>query len=76
MSGINNFHGVDFTLKSTKGPFSLKDLRGSVVLLFFGYTSCPNVCPISLVTISNVFSQMSPDELKRWANAVGLKKEI
>jgi protein SCO1/2 len=35
------------------------------VLIFFGYTSCPNVCPISLATISNVFSQMSPDELKR-----------
>jgi protein SCO1/2 len=65
VSGTNNFHGGDFTLKSTEGPFSLKDLRGSVVLLFFGYTSCPNVCPISLATISNVFSQMSPDELKR-----------
>ena len=65
VSGKNNFYGGDFTLKSTKGPFSLNDLRGSVVLLFFGYTSCPNVCPISLATISNVFSQMSPDELKR-----------
>ena len=65
VSGIKNFQGGNFTLKSTEGPFSLKDLRGSVVLLFFGYTSCPNVCPISLVTIRNVFSQMSPDELKR-----------
>ena len=65
VSGIKNFQGGNFTLKSTEGPFSLKDLRGTVVLLFFGYTSCPNVCPISLATISNVFSQMSPDELKR-----------
>ncbi len=65
VSVTNNFQGGDFTLKSTKGPFSLKDLRGSVVLLFFGYTSCPSVCPISLATISNVFSQMSPDELKK-----------
>ena len=65
VSVTNNFQGGDFTLKSTKGPFSLKDLRGSVVLLFFGYTSCPSICPISLATISNVFSQMSPDELKK-----------
>jgi len=65
VSGKNNFYGGDFTLKSTKGPFSLNDLRGSGVILFFGYTSCPSVCPISLATISNVFSQMSPDELKR-----------
>jgi len=65
VSVTNNFQGGDFTLKSPKGPFSLNDLRGSVVLLFFGYTSCPSVCPISLATISNVFSQMSPDELKK-----------
>jgi len=65
ISGTNGIQGGDFTLRSAEGSLSLKDLRGSVVLIFFGYTSCPNVCPISLVTISNVFSQMSPDELKR-----------
>ena len=65
ISGTNGIQGGDFTLRSAEGSLSLKDLRGSVVLIFFGYTSCPNVCPISLATISNVFSQMSPDELKR-----------
>lgn len=65
LSGTNEIHGGDFTLNSAKGPLSLSDLRGSVVLIFFGYTSCPTVCPISLATISNVFFQMSPDELKR-----------
>lgn len=29
-------------------PVSLEDLRGKVVLLFFGYTSCPDVCPTTL----------------------------
>ena len=65
ISGTNGIQGGDFTLRSAEGSLSLKDLRGSVVLIFFGYTSCQNVCPISLATISNVFSQMSPDELKR-----------
>jgi protein SCO1/2 len=36
-----------------------------VVLLFFGYTSCPDVCPLSLSTIDRVFSKMTPEELKR-----------
>ena len=43
----------------------LKDLRGNVVLIFFGFTSCPDVCPISLATISHAFSYLTEDELKR-----------
>ena len=54
-----------FTLDSPEGALSLKDLRGNVVLIFFGFTSCPDVCPISLVTISHAFSYLTDDELKR-----------
>ena len=54
-----DFSGGDFTLKSAAGPLSLKDLRGSVILIFFGYTACPTVCPISLATIANVYTKMS-----------------
>lgn len=59
-----DFSGGDFTLKSAAGPLSLQDLRGSVVLIFFGYTACPTVCPISLATIANVYTRMSPTELQ------------
>ena len=59
-----DFSGGDFTLKSAAGPLSLKDLRGSVILIFFGYTACPTVCPISLATIANVYKRMSPTELQ------------
>lgn len=58
------FQEVDFTLDSPKGALSLKDLRGSVVLLFFGFTSCADVCPISLATISHAFSFLNDNELK------------
>ena len=54
-----------FTLVSPEGAVSLKDLRGNVVLIFFGFTSCPDVCPISLSTISHAFSYLTDDELKR-----------
>ena len=39
----------DFTLTSQTGePLALSTLRSKVVLLFFGYTSCPNICPTTL----------------------------
>ena len=59
-----SFQEVNFTLDSPEGSLSLKDLRGSVVLLFFGFTSCADVCPISLATISHAFSFLNDDELK------------
>ena len=59
------FQLIDFTLDSPEGALSLKDLRGNVVLIFFGFTSCPDVCPISLSTISHAFSYLTDDELKR-----------
>lgn len=35
-------------------PFALSDLRGQVVMLFFGYTSCPDICPLALADIKQV----------------------
>ena len=47
----------DFTLTESSGEiFSLKDHRGKVVLLFFGYTSCPDICPMSLAKLAKVRS--------------------
>lgn len=36
----------------------LADFRGKVVLLFFGYTQCPDVCPTALQRASEVFRQL------------------
>tara|TARA_Y100001970_G_C13857860_1_gene662608 strand:+ start:105 stop:722 length:618 start_codon:yes stop_codon:yes gene_type:complete len=63
--GKNKISGGDFTLQSSEGPLSLSDLRGSVVLIFFGYTACPSVCPISLATISHAFNKMNQNDLNR-----------
>lgn len=44
--------GGEFALTDTTGhPVRLSDLRGRVVLLFFGYTHCPDACP---TTVANV----------------------
>lgn len=55
----------DFTLNSPDGPLSLSDLRGKVVLMFFGYTSCADVCPLSLAKIDAGFSNLDAAALER-----------
>jgi len=57
--------GGDFTLTSAQGPVSLSDYRGKAVMLFFGYTLCPDVCPTDLARMSAVFDQLSDSEAQR-----------
>jgi protein SCO1/2 len=54
--------GGDFTLESHQGEVSLKDFRGKAVLLFFGYTSCPDACPTGLAKMSAAINLLTPDE--------------
>ncbi len=52
----------DFQLQDEHGqPFRLSDQRGRVVLLFFGYTSCPDVCPTTLATWRQVHEALGAD---------------
>jgi protein SCO1/2 len=52
----------DFTLTDQSGqPFRLSDQQGKVVLLFFGYTSCPDVCPTTLGTWRKVHEGLGDD---------------
>ncbi len=45
----------DFTLRAPDGTaFSLREHRGKVVLLSFGYTFCPDVCPMTLSELARV----------------------
>jgi protein SCO1/2 len=56
--------GGDFTLSSSQGRFSLAQLKGKLVLLYFGYTQCPDVCPTSLSTLSQTLNELSEKELE------------
>ncbi len=45
----------EFHLQDLAGAdFSLKSLRGHPTLLFFGFTNCPDVCPTTLATLTQV----------------------
>jgi protein SCO1 len=54
--------GGDFVLTDFNSqPFELSSLRGKAVLIFFGYTSCPDVCPTTLSKLSSVYKKLGPD---------------
>jgi len=54
--------GRDFALVDHTGkPRTLADFRGKVVVLFFGYTQCPDVCPTTLSTLAETMRRLGPD---------------
>src|SRR5690606_39460962 len=45
----------DFSLTDTQGNLRrLADFKGKVVLIFFGFTQCPDVCPTALLRAAEV----------------------
>jgi protein SCO1/2 len=50
---------ADFTLTAHTGErVSLHDFRGKLVLLYFGYTSCPGICPTTLANVAQVLHRL------------------
>lgn len=55
----------DFTLTDQTGQrFALSSERGKVVMLFFGYTMCPDVCPTTLSKLAAVTSRLGADRAR------------
>lgn len=54
--------GGPLLLRDHRGqPRSLADFRGRVVVLFFGYTHCPDVCPTTLSDMAAAFKLLGPE---------------
>lgn len=51
----------DFVLSEGNQAFQLSDNKGKVVLLFFGYTSCPDICPTTLSELKQVHQRLGAD---------------
>ena len=55
--------GGPFTLIDTTGKtVTDADYRGKLMLIYFGYTFCPDVCPTSLGTMAQALDQLTPAE--------------
>jgi protein SCO1/2 len=53
---------ADFELEASNGrSIRLSDQRGQVTLLFFGYTSCPDICPTTLADANQVLKELGDD---------------
>ena len=54
--------GRDFKLVDHNGkPRTLADYRGKAVVMFFGYTQCPDVCPTTLAELAEAMKRLGPD---------------
>ncbi|MDH5772091.1 MAG: SCO family protein [Rhodospirillaceae bacterium] len=52
-------------LDGTGKPVSDMDFRGKYMIIYFGYTFCPDVCPTSLGEIADALDMLSPDQLEK-----------
>lgn len=51
----------DFALTDHNGKLrTLADFKGKAVLVFFGYTQCPDICPTTMLEMANVMKQLGP----------------
>ena len=54
--------GRDFELRDPQGATRrLADFHGKAVVVFFGYTQCPDVCPTTLAALAEAMKQLGPD---------------
>jgi protein SCO1 len=70
-AGKGPFNGVDITGGNMGGelrltdhngkPRSITDFRGKVVVVIFGYTQCPDVCPTTLADVASAIRQLGDD---------------
>jgi protein SCO1/2 len=55
-------YAKDFSLPDTNGKTrTLQDFRGKAVVVFFGYTQCPDVCPTTMAEIAQAKKLLGPD---------------
>lgn len=56
------FEAPDFTLTDQFGqPFRLSEHRGKVVVIYFGFTYCPDLCPAALADVAAARRQLGAD---------------
>ena len=64
MRGLVPPLGFVMTDAATGKTVTETDFKGSVTLLYFGYTNCPDVCPATLYNLDRIEKRMGPDAAK------------
>lgn len=64
-TGTANVGGPFSLVDHTGRPVTDQDYAGRYMLVFFGFTFCPDICPTELQTIAQAMDQLAPDEQDR-----------
>jgi protein SCO1/2 len=59
VTGLDYAKGFSLTDHTGK-PRTLADFKGKVVVVFFGYTQCPDVCPTTMAEMASVMQKLGP----------------
>lgn len=57
--------GGDFVLLGPQGAVDSKALRGKLLLIYFGYVNCPDICPASLAVMNQVLNGLPAEQRQR-----------
>ncbi len=62
----SSYTGSAFNLKNVNNePVTEKSFQGPLTAIFFGFTNCPDVCPLTLVNIDQVLEKLNDNEKKK-----------
>ena len=60
---VASYVGSTFTLKDVNNdPITEKSFQGPLTAVFFGFTNCPDVCPMTLTNVDQVLEKLNEDE--------------
>ena len=71
-AGLERYEiGGDFELVNQRGErMRLSDLKGRALVMFFGYTFCPDVCPATLARVREVRAALPPEDADRFTGVL------
>ena len=63
---VASYAGSSFVLKDVNSdPITEKSFQGPLTAIFFGFTNCPDVCPLPLTNIDQVMERLNDAENKK-----------
>ena len=65
---ISSYSGSSFELKDVNNkPITEKSFQGPLTAIFFGFTNCPDICPLTLSNLDQVLEKLNDDESKKFS---------
>jgi len=65
---ISSYSGSSFDLKDVNNkPITEKSFQGPLTAIFFGFTNCPDICPLTLSNLDQVLEKLNDDESKKFS---------